>query len=166
MGSFRYQAILALFLTSALLGSCSGGDKNANARSGAKAGNVPGETANSAKTNVEELSLLVNVPYETDDVVWKEDAAKKHVVAVLHFSKQDADKIVAAAAAKGAAEPAILPSESWFPAELVAQSEMSGEEGLRGSAYPADEFYLEPFTSGRIVRVNGTDYFVLQLSAK
>jgi hypothetical protein len=43
---------------------------------------------------------------------------------------------------------------------------MSGDDSLNGVAYAADSFYQEPFTSGRIVRVDGTDYFVLELSAK
>lgn len=146
---------------------CSQPGKTANAGLGVNVSNVPGETANTAKTNVEELELLVNIPYETDDVVWKEDAARKKVVAVLHFSKSDADKIVADGAAHQPPQHVRLPSESWYPAELIAQSEMSGgEEGLQGIAYAADGFFMEPYTSGRIVRITDTDYFVLQLAAK
>ena len=110
--------------------------------------------------------MLVNVPYEVDDVVWKEDAAHKKITAVLHFSKADADKIASGASNRQEPQDVTIPSASWYPTELVAQSEMSGDEGLRGTAYPADSFFMEPYTSGRIVRVHGTDYFVLQLSAK
>jgi len=144
--------------------SCGGPARNMNA--GAAANSVPGETANTAKTNVEELSLLVNVPYETDDVVWKEDPAHRKVVAILHFSKVDADKLVADATSRQAPKSVMLPSESWFPAELIAQSEMSGDNGLKGMEYSADAFYMEPYSAGRIVRVERTDYFVLQLSAR
>ena len=148
-----------------MLSSCSGGNKNANARP-ANAASVPGEDANTAKTNVEELALLVNVPYEADDVLWKLYTNQKEVVAVLHFSKADADKIIADASGRQAPQTVTIASESWFPAELIAQSEMSGEDRLRGMAYAADSFFMEPYTSGRIVRIEGTDYFVLQLTAK
>jgi hypothetical protein len=135
-------------------------DTNANGNS------VPVESPNVARTNAEELGLLVNMPYEADDVAWKEDAAHKKVTAVLHFSKADADRIVANASSRQEAKDVTLPSETWFPAELIAQGEMSGDDALKGQAFAADEFYLEPYTAGRIVRVSDTDYFVLQLSAK
>lgn len=165
MPFYRYQHILALFLACALLYSCKG-DKASTTGPSAKAADAQAEAAGAPRTNVEELSLLVNVPYETDDVVWKEDTRSRKVVAVLHFSKRDADAIVAAASAKGTAEQVTVPSESWYPAELIAQSEMNGDEVLRGTAYAADEFYLEPYAAGRIVRVDQTDYFVLQLSVR
>ena len=88
------------------------------------------------------------------------------MVAVLHFARSDSDKIVSGATARQTPQAVTIPSESWYPAELVAQSEMSGSDGLTGTAYAADEFFMEPYTSGRIVRVRDTDYFVLQLTAK
>jgi len=33
-------------------------------------------------------------------------------------------------------------------------------------SYPANAFYLEPYTDGRITRIENTDYFVLELTAK
>ena len=110
--------------------------------------------------------MWVNVPYEAEDIVWKETADRKQIIAVLRFSGEDANKIVADAAPRQAPQSVILSSESWFPAELIAQSEMSGDDTLNGLAYAADSFYQEPYTAGRIVRIDGTDYFVLELSAK
>ena len=110
--------------------------------------------------------MSVNVPYEAEDIVWKESTDRKEIIAVLRFSPEDADRIVADAAPRLVTQNVSLSSESWFPAELIAQAEMSGDDSLSGVAYAADGFFQEPYTSGRIVRVDGTDYFVLELSAK
>jgi hypothetical protein len=124
------------------------------------------ENTNTAKTNVEELSMLINVPYEVEDIVWKEDAAHKHLTAVLRLSTQDADKAIAEAATHGTPQHIAVPSESWFPAELVAQSDLSGDDTLRGTAYAADAFFQEPYTSGRLVRVDDSDYLILELNRR
>lgn len=164
MKILRTVVILALFLCAMLNPGCGGGNKNANL--GSAVSNGPLENTNSAKSNIEELSLQVNVPYEAEDIVWKETADHKQIIAVLRFSSEDANRVVAEAAPRQAPQNVILSSETWFPAELIAQSEMSGDDSLNGLAYAADRFYQEPYTSGRIVRIEGTDYFVLELSAK
>ncbi|MFM9903014.1 MAG: hypothetical protein ACKVQJ_00415 [Pyrinomonadaceae bacterium] len=164
MTTSKSIAILALFSTIAVCFGCGGSAiKSANAKPGANSAN---ENSNAAKTNVEELGILINVPYETEDVVWKENTARKKLVAVLRFSPADSAKLVAEAEKTRAPEAATLSSETWFPAELIAQSEMSGNDELKGQSYAADQFFLAPYTSGRIVRIEGTDYFVIELSAK
>jgi len=163
MKIFRTVVILALFLCAMEFSGCGGENKNANFN--AALATTALENANSAKTNVEELSVLVNVPYEAEDIVWKETADHKRIIAVLRFSPGDANKIVSEARSQ-APQNVKLSSETWFPAELIAQSEMSGDDSLNGLAYAADLFFQEPYTSGRIVRIEGTDYFVLELSAK
>lgn len=161
----RAGVILALFLFALLLVSC-GGTGNSNANTGPVANLAAADNTNTARTNVEELALLVNVPYEVEDIVWKPDAATKKVTAVLRFSPVDANKVVAEAEKVGRAESTTLAIETWFPAELIAQSDMSGDNALRGLAYPANSFHHEPYTAGRITRIEGSDYFVLELIAK
>ena len=157
-------AILALFSCAALLSVCSGNaNKQANSSSVA---NKPTENSNAARTNVEELGVIVNVLYEAEDVAWKEDAAHKKLIAVLRFSPADSAKLVAEAEKVRLVESANISSETWFPAELIAQGEASGEDVLKGQSYAANQFFQEPYTSGRIIRIEGTDYFVLELSAK
>ncbi len=121
--------------------------------------------ANLPRTNAEELGVLIKLPYETEDIVWKErTSGKRSVVAVLRFSTANAEKIVSeAGAAQGTRD---LMVETWYPEELVAQSEMSGDNALKGTSFAATAFYQEPFTTGTITRVEGTDYFILELSAK
>ena len=165
MKFLRTVLILALFLCGIAFSGCGGANENANQPSAGNSGtNV--DNANSAKTNVEELQLLVNVPFEAEDVVWKENPKLRQVIAVLRFSPEDSNKLVAEAAVRQAPQEVKLSSETWFPAELIAQSEMTGDDMLNGLAYAADSFYQEPYTSGRVVRIEGTDYFILELSAK
>ncbi len=157
---------LTLCLSAVLLWACTNENGNVNAPSGANAAGDTAANANSAKTNVEELGLLANVPYETEDIVWKEDKVNAKLTAVLRFSPEDADKIVAESEKNGAPQRVNIAMESWFPAELTAQSELSGDQSLKGLAYPANIFYLAPYSSGRVARIEGSDYFILDLSAK
>lgn len=166
MVNFKYGVILALFLSAATLTACVGGSGNANLPASTSTANGPAANANAAKTNVEELGLLVNVPYQPEDIVWKEDSAKKRIVAVMRFSTADSDKIVEEASKSGAVNSVEIAVESWFPDELVAQGEMSGDSALKGFAYPANAFFLAPYTVGKITRIEGSDYFVLELSAQ
>ena len=166
MDARRVGTILALFLSGAVLSSCGEINKNTNGRPSAAASNGSNENANTTRTNLEELNLVVNVPYEAEDIVWKEDTAHKKLIAVLLFSTENANKIVTEASGRQAPQNVTLSSETWFPAELIAQSQMTGDDTLHGTAYAASAFMQEPYTSGRIVRVGGTDYFVLELSAK
>jgi hypothetical protein len=146
---------------------CRGSRNNAANSTSSSAANQASDNANVPQTNQEELSLLINVPYETEDIAWKQDATKKRITAVLLFSSADANKIVADAEKIHPAEAVATRVQSWFPQELIAQSEMGGgEDEVRGQAYAADQFYQDPYTSGRIIRVENTDYFIVELSAK
>lgn len=148
-------AVVPLMSTCAVPGSI-----NANTNTGPVRAAANSDTA---RTNIEELTLLVKVPYPTEDAVWKEYAGEKRVVAVLRFSPQDANTLVAEAARSGAAVPATLEVEPWFPNELIAEAEASGDNSLKGSAYPATAFLQEPYSAGRLTRIEGTDFFVLEV---
>ncbi|MFN6963209.1 MAG: hypothetical protein ACK4S4_05510 [Pyrinomonadaceae bacterium] len=164
---FRRAAFLPLVVLSLLVvtaASCAGGD----ADTGPSNTSVQAANANtdSARTNVEELGMLVNVPYESEEVFWKEDAGRKRLVAVLMFPSSEAERLVADAAKLRAPEPVSMTPESWFPPELVAQGEMSGDSTIKGQAYAADAFLQPPYSEGRIARIDGTDYFVLEVFAR
>jgi hypothetical protein len=163
MYRYLFGVLLASLTGAILFVSCGSPSKNTDQRAST---NTAVENANAARTNVEELSLLVNVPYQVEDIIWKENAAHKKLTAVFRFSPEDSAKLVADASLRGAPQNVTLTAATWYPAELNAQSDMSGGDSLRGIAYPADAFFQEPYTTGRIVRVEGTDYFVLELSAK
>src|SRR3954447_20785089 len=67
----RAAGILALFLIIQLLAACSGASSNSS-NSGPAAAAPNTDNSNSARTNVEELGILVNMPFETEETVWKE----------------------------------------------------------------------------------------------
>jgi hypothetical protein len=162
MPQSRFGLILLSFALAGVLTACGGGSSISVANNQNVPVRLP-ENSNAARTNVEELGLLVKVPYETEDIVWKEYTTKKRILAVLRFSPTNANKIVAEAG--GMLEATGVAVESWFPDELIAQSEMSGDNALKGTAYPATAFYQQPYASGKIIRIEGTDYFILDLSA-
>lgn len=168
MKIIRAVVILALFEAVLAFSACSGDNGMANIHSEAQNSTSRLENANSAKNNVEELSLLINLPYvpEDEDIVWKTDAVHKRLTAVWRFSQEDANSFITEASKIRTPQETTLSSEPWFPPELIAQSDMSGDDSLRGIAYAANSFFQEPYTSGQIVRVDATDFFVLELSAR
>lgn len=160
------RPFLAAFLASICGISLACGNSSSGTLNGpAGAANRAAQNSDGPRTNVEELGLLVNIPYEVMDVVWKEDQKKKTLMAVLRFSPADAAKIVAEAEKVGAFRAATIQPEPWFPDELTAQSEMSGDALLKGKSYPANGFLQEGYSAGTITRIDGTDYFILQASA-
>jgi len=148
--------------------------------------NSANQTANSANSNstasikddADELEMTIKLPFHPEEAVWREEVlgksgdnrvpapTDKKLTAVLRFLKEDADKIVAQAEKYKPAANEIINSENWFPAELVAQSQTSGDETIKGKSYAANDFYNPPYSDGKLTRIEGTDYFVLELFAK
>jgi hypothetical protein len=166
MNSVKTGHIIALFFACTLFSACGGGANSNAANHAAAANSNAAANANIARTNAEELGLLVNMPYETEEIVWKEDQQRKKITAVMRFSPEDSKKIVADAEKIKAPEKVTIPTATWFPAELIAQGDMSGEDSVNGLAYSANAFLQEPYNQGRLVHVEDSDYFVLEVSAK
>lgn len=156
----RNFAAIALGI-SALNFACGGGSAGDAANQAPNTASV--SSASAAQTNAEELGVLIRLPFETEDVVWKQDGEGKRVIAVLRFSPSDAEKIVAESGGQGSGVGSIS-VESWFPDELTAQAEMSGDNALKGVSYPATVFAQEPYSNGKVTRVAGTDYFIIELT--
>jgi hypothetical protein len=68
-------------------------------------------------------------------------------------------------AKSGQASADTLTVESWYPNELIAQGELTGESTVKGQSYSAEPFLNPPYTKGKITRVENTDYFILQISS-
>ena len=164
MAIAKLIANLSIMMIAVLTLAC--GSPAKNSANSSSATNQSNENSNTARSNLEELRLIATVPYEAEDVAWKEDKANKKLVAVLRFLPADSAKVVAEAERVKAPEAASISSATWFPPELIAQSEMSGDDTLNGKAYAANQFFLEQYSAGRIIRIENTDYFVLELSAK
>ncbi len=90
---------------------------------------------------------------------------QKKLTAVVKFSSEASDNIVRQAESVKPLVAIEIDAETWFPAELVAQSQLSGDESLKGTSFAADNFLQPPYNQGKITRVNETDYFVLELTA-
>jgi hypothetical protein len=169
--------ILIALSTAAIFTGCSSNDDaavNANAANRTANANI----SNSVKDDIDELELTIKMPFHPEEAVWREEVSgkagdnrvpaptDKKLVAVLRFLKEDADKVASLAEKHKAAAPATLSTEKWFPAELIAQSQTSGDETIKGASYAANDFLNPPYSDGKITRIDGTDYFVLELIAK
>lgn len=156
--------ILTLILAAAILASGCGSspaDPNSSANANAASAN-----SNTTKTNVEELGMLVNVPYESDECSFREFPSQKKIVAVLRFSQNEANRLIADAEKIRPPQQATIDTESWFPPELVAQGDSSAEDTLNGKSYAANAFFQDPYNDGRIVKIDDSDYFILEINAK
>jgi hypothetical protein len=167
MITLRNGLIPTLFLTTAILAGCSGSSSsNSNSAANSNAQHDSATSSDAAKTNAEELGMLVNLPYESEEVYWKNDESKKKITAVLKFKPEEVNRVVADAVRVREPESVALTPENWYPPELVAQSELSGDDTIKGKSYAATVFLQDPYNDGRIVRIDGTDDFVLEVSAK
>lgn len=165
MITLRSGLILTLLLTAAILAGCSGSTSNSNAANVESQRSANANT-DAVKTNAEELGMLVNMNYESEEVYWKDDPARKKITAVIMYSPEVANQVVADAVRVREPENASITPENWFPPELVAQSEMSGDDTIKGKSYAATVFLLDPYNEGRLIRINDTDYFVLEVGVK
>lgn len=169
---------LSLFILINTLGGCARPSSNTtNSASNTQSAQANADRAvepgmEGARDNADELATLVKLPYEPEDLVWKEFPAAadgvsaRRVLAVFQFTPADAKKIVENASNVRPGSPVLLPTEKWFPKELITPAEVSGEEGIRATSYAADEFLNAPFNTGTLSRVDNTDFFVLEVFAK
>jgi hypothetical protein len=158
----KFYLPLSLILSSLLFGACSA-EPDGNSTSSNSPSNVNSNSSKKANDNLEELGMLIKVPYEPEDVLWLEEPGRKLTVVLLYLPA-DVQKVVADAEKHGAATNVSLEPADWFPKELISQHDLSGEP-LQGKQYPANEFFQAPYNSGRLVRIDGTDYFVVELTA-
>jgi hypothetical protein len=164
----NFQSKLFLvFLTSVVLLSACGKSETANQKT-----NVANQDANTnsntnlTKDDAEEFAKIVNLPVTPEEIAWRETNSSntKKLIAVLKFSPQDTQTILAQIEKHKAAAPAEIDAEDWFPPELIAKSQESGDEILHGNAYAANDFYSESYKNGKITRIGDTSYFVLELT--
>lgn len=160
------RSLILLFAVGVISAACSS-KPVANAVTNTPATtNSNADVQNGAHTRVEDLSLLINEPYDVQDVTWKQSKDQKKITAVIRFDPDDEKKVIAEAEKFGPAQNVTVETQSWFPDELSAQSDLHGDTPLSGKAYPANQFFQDAYNSGRIVDIDGTDYYVLELSSQ
>jgi hypothetical protein len=164
---FFQAKLFFVFLTGAfLLAACgASGEVNQNAN-GANQSSGANGNSNLTKDDTEEFGKIVSMPFVPEEVMWRETSSRntKKLIAVLKFSAQDAQAIVAQAETYKPAAPSEIDAENWFPPELVAQSQQSGDEILKGNAYAANDFISRDYKDGKLTRISDTNYFVLELT--
>ena len=159
----RLAALLTPLILIATFTNCSSTGSNTGENSAAS--NASTEANSVPHDNTEELAMLVKLPFEPEEVAWKENPENKQLVAVLRFSPENAGKFSAEIEKMGQPVVEDLPVETWYPPVLVAQGELTGESAVRGTSYPAEPLLNPPYTKGKITRVENTDYFILQMSS-
>lgn len=166
---------LLIFLFFTGCSSNSGNQSNANSLST----NTNSEIINKknlAKDDIEELETIIKLPFHPEEALWREEPLgnqannnrppapnEKSLTVVLKFTSGEADKIVENAEKIKPAQSNEMEAERWFPPELVAKSQESGNETIKGKTYAADEFYQSPYLKGKLTRIEGTNFFVLEL---
>jgi uncharacterized protein YceK len=178
MRIFETVFILTLFLTAQILTGCSSTTGNQTVSNSATNADqkTAAENSKTANDSIEELGMLVNLPFEPAETLWKELPAAKDsangrvndrkLMAVLRYSDANAEKLTAQLSRLKSPTAESLSIEEWFPPELIAQGEMSGESTITGKTYAADDFYAAPYLDGKITRIDTTNYFVLLLFTK
>jgi hypothetical protein len=166
-------ASLAAFWLIVLLftASCSNSE-NANANNANQNVNANAKNKISAKDNADELSALIKLPIVPDDklderVDWREDTVHqkgKRLTAVLKYNEENTAQIVALAEKHKPAAPVQVGVEEWYPEELTAQTQLSGNESLKGLAFDARDFYNSPYTRGRLIKIAESNFFILELT--
>ena len=161
------KSILGFLLTIIFLNACSG-DKNSN--SNAAAPNANQSNAQNVETivqdDVENLAKIVRLPFTPEEVTYSEvNQNDKKLVAVLKFSTADAAVIAANAEKYHSPAASDIDAEMWFPPELIAKSQETGDEVLKGIEYAANDFLQSPYKSGKLTRIADTNYFVLELTS-
>ena len=129
-----------------------------------------------AEDSATKLDSLINLPFEPEENEFKisdvvqngEDSATpgpkdRRLTVVLRFSKEDTEKLVDRLERRKKPFETEIEAETWFPAELKAKSDASGNQQLKGSGYGAEEFTKSPWLNGSLIRVSDTDYFILIL---
>ncbi|HSI87696.1 MAG TPA: hypothetical protein VK918_01490 [Pyrinomonadaceae bacterium] len=135
------------------------------------AANRSPEPEKSSNDSAEELGLLITLPYEPAEVAWRDTEAGpaanaapgNSLRAAILFGPENAQLIEDELKTIDPGTNVEILSEEWFPAELVAKSELGEESKLQGTAYPAGPFLKAPYSEGRAVRITETDYFVVEL---
>ena len=135
--------------------------------------NAPGNTANGVNENsqnkgndsAEELGTLIRIPFEPEEVTWRplDEGGKKRVLAVLLFTPQDHKMLSSKYASAGSDVQVNV--ERWFPVELTAAGDTTGEMTINGKAFPATEFYQDPYNTGSVIFIPETNYVILDLQS-
>lgn len=124
--------------------------------------NIAEKSPVNASDDAEQLAKVVRLPLTPDEVSWVEDKGK--LTAVLKFSDVNSEALTSQVQKIAPPVDAGIETEEWFPAELIAQSETTGDQSLKGKQYDARDFLQAPYTKGRLIKLEQPGFFVLELT--
>lgn len=165
--TMKFYLPLFLIVCSSLFGACSG-EPGANSVPSNSQANANSNSSKKANDNLEELGMLIKLTDEPEDAVWRDEpiaADGRKLTAVLLYLPASTNKIISDAEKYGAATDVSIEPAEWYPKELISQNELSGEP-LQAKQYSANDFLQAPYSTGRLIRVEGTDYIIVELSTK
>jgi hypothetical protein len=157
----HFVYILILF---AVLGFTACNEEIENNGTNKRASNVQSQKQiGETNDDVDDLAEVIKLPLLPEDVTWQQFEVQggKKVIAVIRFTPEDTAAVLAQSQA---GEKAELAAERWFPQELTAQSDVSGDQVLHGTIYATNAFYKDAFNKGRIIKLDGSDYFIVELT--
>ena len=177
MKTSRIKLISAFFIIAGLLGACAENQTGTGNSAVSNANQTAGSSVEIiVQDNIEDLDKIIKLPFIPLEATYTEINLnsknttpqlpvpnEKRFVAVLKFSSEDAAGIVANAEKYRLPAPSDTDAETWFPPELIAKSQETGDEYLKGVEYAANDFIQPPYLNGKLTRLNNTDYFVLEL---
>jgi hypothetical protein len=169
--SIRAGAIWLLLLLPVILSISCGNQSESNDGNGKANSNTPNVVNGNSTIANDDIAALGNqvlLPAVPEEVRFVEQDVKntsdKKLTAVMRFTAEDAKNLAAQAEKHRPAEAVEIGTENWFPEELVAQSQLSGTESLNGNAYAPTDFMQLPYKGGRLIKIENSNYFVLELS--
>lgn len=166
------KAALILSLTIIIFTACAETPEQANSTPNIKEIsanlNDPDSPERKANDHIEELGDLINMQAAPTDAKWREESKDgiRTLTAVIRFEKADADKLETSSANHGEMQSVDIPVQEWFQSELITQGEFSADLTLKGRSYPANEILKEPFNTGKLTRIEDTDYFIAEIAVK
>ena len=166
MTSFQSNSLFvfsAFFASLILFSAC--GNSSQNSNQAANANKSTNTNTSATKDDLEDFGKIVKLPFQPEEVSWRVGDDKK-LIAVLKFSAENAQNLVSQIEKQKPFQPAGINAENWFPPELIAKSQQSGDETLKGKEYSANDFFLAPYTNGKITRIDDTNYFILELATQ
>ncbi|MBK7706249.1 MAG: hypothetical protein IPN69_09875 [Acidobacteria bacterium] len=170
MNSVPRLPVVLVFLFLSFVSGCVSGQKTGNSNNRSANTNSNSDSSN-AKDNIEDLEAIIRLPFHPEEALYREEPAAgpekpRKLTVVLKFSAEEANKIVETSAKGNAGQPFEIETESWFSPELVAMSQESGNETIKGTTYPATEFTQAPYNDGKVSRIEGTNFFIVELNAR
>ena len=166
----RPSAICVFLFGSLLLAACSSGPSGGSNQNAGNANNTASNrpVSQTGNDDIEDLRSQIQIPFEPEEVTWRVVPAGnngKRLIAIIRLAPESFKAFSSRLTASGAGRPVQVAVETWFPAELLAMSETTGELNVPATSFPAGEFFQPPFNSGSVSVIPDTEYVIVELQS-